>query len=48
MSGLNSISGLNKVSVDFRPEIKVVADSGCCGNFYNRDYIGNMFEDDEE
>lgn len=27
MSGLNSISGLNKVSVDFRPEIKVVADS---------------------
>lgn len=27
MSELNSISGLNKVSVDFRPEIKVVADS---------------------
>ncbi|MBP5791775.1 MAG: hypothetical protein J6W80_05935, partial [Kiritimatiellae bacterium] len=27
MSGLNSISGLNKVSVDFRPEIKVVADT---------------------
>ena len=25
MSGLNSISGLNKVSVDFRPEIKPVA-----------------------
>ena len=27
MDGINSISGLNKVSVDFRPEIKVVADS---------------------
>ena len=54
MGGINSLSGLNKVNVDFRPTVNLEGQNkvGSVGNYcvvdcpsyYKRDYLDRMFK----